>query len=599
MNDVFSKIKSGDLYSLLASCSNEDLAPLVSYITDKLSNYLVTDDIYKRHSPDHTKYTKLIASEIRLYGGNSVSNIARGGVGPDYDEVLFDVCQKIGIPSTKGRILDNESNLLRICLPYGWEALSPVNQQAAVKKARDTYATTGGIVTTGVGTATIFATAIRTIAVPVGVGLIAKGVADPAFEVTIPCVLHIAYLRWKVLNYIENHRKKTLQIANVSASTNSQLVVNRDSPLIIGEDADKPVLTFALAKISKHSPVNWQPVSESDGTGISSFNPLLQAVPSMVTKMHIATTQYVEVNIRLDSLTPVKNSTDELRGYVIGSNGRITEQAKLLSPENLEKIVNAGALFQVASVIVAQKHLADISQKLTEIKKTVDDIHKHQKDKRETDITGAVDYFKQIAPSILAGELRDSYEHQIEKYEGELLSIRNHLLKDIKNQNHEIENLKDGHIFGTEGIKALIKKHQNELFNLYQQLFLCIRARACGWQLLLAFPRTEEIAKSRKQNIDESLAVLNVDGELVKQTIAEMDKKIRSLSAITNTAQTLNERKLDLLKWQDKLIEEITYTRSEIDANIRSVESLVQDKHGATKFLLKVEGDKIVARSPL
>lgn len=81
MNDVFSKIKSGDLYSLLASCSNEDLAPLVSYITDKLSNYLVTDDIYKRHSPDHTKYTKLIASEIRLYGGNSVSNIARGGVG--------------------------------------------------------------------------------------------------------------------------------------------------------------------------------------------------------------------------------------------------------------------------------------------------------------------------------------------------------------------------------------------------------------------------------------------------------------------------------------------------------------------------------------
>ena len=114
------------------------------------------------------------------------------------------------------------------------------------------------------------------------------------------------------------------------------------------------------------------------------------------------------------------------------------------APENLEKIVNAGALFQVTSVIVAQKHLADISQKLTEIKKTVDDIHKHQKDKRETDITGAVDYFKQIAPSILAGELRDSYQHQFEKYEGELLSIRNHLLKDIKKLNHEIENLKDG-----------------------------------------------------------------------------------------------------------------------------------------------------------
>jgi len=594
MNDVFSKIKSGDLYALLASCSTEDLYPLVDYITNKFSNSLEGNEIYKKHSPNHTKYTNLIASEIRLYGGNTLSNRARRNEGPNYDEVLFDVCQKINIPSKKEKILDNESNLLKICLPYGWEALSPVDQQAAVKKARDKYATMRGIVTT-VAKAAFIASPIRMITVLAG----AVEVADPAFKVTIPCALHIAYLRWKVLNYMENHRKKTLQIANVNASTNSQVVVNRDSPLIIGEDADKPVLTLALAEISKHTPVNWQPVSESDKTGISRFNPLLQAVPGWITQAHVATTQYVEVNIPLNSLARVKDSADELRGYVRGSNGRITEQAKLLAPENLEKIVNAGALFQVASVIVAQKHLADISQKLTEIKKAVDEIQKHQKDKRETDMTGAIDYFKQIAPSILAGELRDSYQHQIEKYEGELLSIRDHLLKDIKKLNHEIENLKDSNMFGTEGMKEVIEKHQQELFNLYQQLFLCIRARACGWQLLLAFPGTKEIAKSRKQNIDESLAELNVDGELVKQTIAEMDKKIRSLSAVTNTTLTLNERKLDLLKWQDKLIEEVTHTKNEIDVNIRSVESLVQDKHSATKFLLKVEGDKVVARSPL
>jgi hypothetical protein len=65
----------------------------------------------------------------------------------------------------------------------------------------------------------------------------------------------------------------------------------------------------------------------------------------------------------------------------------------------------------------------------------------------------------------------------------------------------------------------------------------------------------------------------NVNGKLVKQTIAEMDKKIRTLSAFTNAELTLNERKLDLLKWQDKLIKEITYIRREIDANIHSVES--------------------------
>jgi uncharacterized protein YaaW (UPF0174 family) len=599
VNDVFSKVRSGDLYSLLASCSKEDLNPLVGYIIDKLSNYLEIHETYKIHRPDHTKYTSLIADEIRLYGGNTASNIARGRKGPDYDEVLFDVCQKLDIPSKKGRTLENESNLLRLCLPYGWESLNSVDQQAAVKDARDKYSTMGGIVTTGAG-ATIFTTAIRTVAVPVGLALMAKGVTDPAFKVTIPCVLHIAYLRWKVLKYMEDiNRKDTLKGANANAISNNQLVVKCDSPLILGEKADKPVLTFALAEISKTALVHWQPVSEFDNTGISRFDQLLQAVPSLVAKTHVATTQYVEVNIPLDSLARVKGSANELRGWTRDLNGHFQEHAKLLAPENLEKIVNAGALFQVASVIVAQKHLADISQKLTEIKKAVDDIHDHQKDKRETNMTGAIDYFKQIAPSILAGELRDSYQHQIEKYEGELLAIRNHLLKDIKKLNFEIESLKDGDVFGTEGMKAVIEKHQQKLFNLYQQLFLCIRARACGWQLLLAFPGTEEIAKSRKQNIVESLSMLNVDGELVKKSITEMDKKIRSLSAFTNTELTLNERKLDLLKWQDKLIEEITFSRRGIDANIRSVESLVQDKHGATKFLLKVEGDKVVARVPL
>jgi hypothetical protein len=51
-------------------------------------------------------------------------------------------------------------------------------------------------------------------------------------------------------------------------------------------------------------------------------------------------------------------------------------------------------------------------------------------------------------------------------------------------------------MFDTEGMKAVMENHQQNLFNLYQQLFLCIRARACGWQLLLAFPGTEEISKA-------------------------------------------------------------------------------------------------------
>ncbi len=92
-----------------------------------------------------------------------------------------------------------------------------------------------------------------------------------------------------------------------------------------------------FSAIAGTTPVNWQPVSETDKTGISRFNPLLQVVPNLVTKANVAMTQYVEVNIPVDSLAPVKGSLNELRGWTRDSNGRITEQAKLFSPENLRE----------------------------------------------------------------------------------------------------------------------------------------------------------------------------------------------------------------------------------------------------------------------
>ena len=50
--------------------------------------------------------------------------------------------------------------------------------------------------------------------------------------------------------------------------------------------------------------------------------------------------------------------------FVRGPNGRIVEQARLFDAANLQRMVSAAALWQVASVIVAQKHLADISGRL-------------------------------------------------------------------------------------------------------------------------------------------------------------------------------------------------------------------------------------------
>ena len=540
--------------------------------------------------------------------------------GPEYDDILLDACQKLDIPSKKGDIFNNESNLLRLFIP-GWEYFSPDDRYEAVERARHEC---GAKAVLSNITTTIFSAAIRNVAA-VGVVLKAKGVTDTTFDVTspcvihiayhvtIPCVIHIAYLRWKVLRYMQEYNiKNSLKIANSNTTSNSQLIVKRGSPLIIGEVEDRPVLTFSWVEVSELTPIKWQVVSDLNESGISHFNSLLQALPNVVTQAHVASTQYVEVNIPIDLLAKVKDKVGKYRGWVQDSDSKIKEHAELSAPEKLRKIVTIAALWQITSVIVAQKYLVDIDKKLVDIDKKLDVIKDDVKailshlniDEPLSKIQGVIEYFNQIAPAIKAGELRDAYEQKIEDSEFELIEIEKSLFKNVKKLNEEIGNLNDG---AMKGMENAIKTHQNELLNLYKLLFLCIKARAFGWQLLLAFPGTEESAKSRIHCISTSLAKLNVNSELVSKTITDINIKIHSLSSDSNKALTIvsnqalkiNEGKLALLKLQDTFIDEMTNDWLEIDRNIRSVESLVQDNHRVTKVLLKIEEGKVVASSAM
>jgi hypothetical protein len=49
------------------------------------------------------------------------------------------------------------------------------------------------------------------------------------------------------------------------------------------------------------------------------------------------------------------------RAIAMGAKG-VREHARLFEVKNLQNVVNAAAVWQIASVLVAQKHLADISK---------------------------------------------------------------------------------------------------------------------------------------------------------------------------------------------------------------------------------------------
>ncbi|MDO4987475.1 MAG: ubiquinol-cytochrome C chaperone family protein [Synergistes sp.] len=223
-----------DLNPVLHNASDEDLQPLVEYITGKLSNYIEIDENYKRDPYKPTAYANTIASEIRSMGGNTFANLVRGG-GVEYREIVCDVADKLKVNYNKNASVERiEGYIIQKLFADVLESLPskereqllndiapgvPLKKQAAAAAAIAAF-NAGGFVSYKI--ALIVANSVAKIILGHGLSLAANAtltqtlgilsgpvgwaavgawtlinVAGPSYKVTIPCVVHIAMLRQK------------------------------------------------------------------------------------------------------------------------------------------------------------------------------------------------------------------------------------------------------------------------------------------------------------------------------------------------------------------------------------------------------------------
>lgn len=236
------RIENGELYPLLQASTDEELDPLVLYILNAATEMLSIEAAYKEHNPKHSRYADLIGNEIRSFGGNSFANIFRGG-GPEYAEVVADVCSQIGAEVRKGdSVAEMERKAIAKIFADAWERMDATDREAFCEELRKAghdgrsfsaaapitaIMAQAGVRLTGFlmyRMAIIVANAVakqilgrgltfaanaaltRTIGVfagPIGWAVTAVwtavDLAGPAYRVTIPCVLHVGYLRQKKL----------------------------------------------------------------------------------------------------------------------------------------------------------------------------------------------------------------------------------------------------------------------------------------------------------------------------------------------------------------------------------------------------------------
>ena len=244
--------KDPDL-EFLGNVPSADLDALVRILTEgedgdeRLTEELTTHDRYKESSPDHHAYWDLIAAEIQCFGANTLATLFRGGEGVLYREVLTDVCDKMKVNYNSGSSVETiELHLLMKVLTDSMKEMSPEELEAvcddldlspmrytpeAVTIALQAAIRFGGFLPYKI--ALIVANAVAKALIGRGLSLVANAaltrlmgafagpigwtlsaawlladIAGPAYRITVPAVIMVAYLRAESVKRAMEEKKR-------------------------------------------------------------------------------------------------------------------------------------------------------------------------------------------------------------------------------------------------------------------------------------------------------------------------------------------------------------------------------------------------------
>ncbi len=535
------------IYKILAMSSDHQLAPLVDTLTQTPLSILKICRAYERHAPDHSQYTDQIGDEIYRLGQKAL-NITDGSR-PSYQGMINALCKQLGLPAQEDELADNETALLNLFTPQRLSSITADKQQAAVNEARQAAAE---------GAKSFF------------------GAAEwPALAASL---LQIAFLRG-------THNEVTCANKAAKQASTSPAPVSHSDALVISNDSGTPVLTLAQISLSD-SNAGWRKVSKDD-IGISRLNPLLQAVPGMATAVEVGTSNYM--NVIVPAGTELVESIKH--GGLIGTLRKIGTNelagAAKLDVGKLSALASSGAALNIASALLAQKHLADISEKLSDIREAIEDVAAFQKNERRSVLTGSIRYFEQIAGSVMSGELSDEVIHVIEMHETKLLEVQDHLAIDIRSQTEALKILKDAEWVGQGKYIKALDEQQTALDKLYREMLLCLRARACGWQLLSAFPGREQRKGDRLQDIRTSVLALLPQGDAA----IGLDQLLREkIKAVTNPAE-----RSKILRNENALLNRISTQGAIVFDSLQTISTDISGHDTPLSMDLKIEDGIIVA----
>ena len=309
------------------------------------------------------------------------------------------------------------------------------------------------------------------------------------------------------------------------------------------------------------------------------IEPLLQVAPTTGTAIAANSSKLMEVVINGELL-----AASDGNGYrAIAKATKGFEHARLHEPSNLQNAANAAAIWQLVSVVVAQKHLADISAAIQRIESQIGEIQTSLEDDRSAIIKSVIDYLSDAREAIEKGEFLERTRTELERFDFELNKVEHKLNTQIMRESKkELERDKVG--CGGEYRSALAK--HKRLSSLTDELVLCNETRLANWYLCSLYPDDSEMLIPRLSKIKDSL---DETQRINEQLVRTVEEDCALVSGTFTTNNTVHERRSEI-RYEHKLSNRklTSSIKRNNDALVR-IETIHADRRSTSRFIVEAK----------
>lgn len=548
--------------------------------------------VMARHDPRPARYRekhlKLVVHELQHFGGHSVANLVRrlrDQPPVSYETIVNDVHKKLNGTSTDEKTIEvKECEIARALFgdPASASTLAQRIERSTSAKVMtgfftiessslmQKFATAGGV-----GGLLASAPKLLPSAGKLGLRLnplaaiastatfVAHTASAEAYRITIPFVAEMGWIGLQPACRASKQQSDKTVLTAAEAKARRGKAPSEEGGIVLTNEQGGTLMRFTTFE-SDIPELRGRTVP---GNAVSALNPLLSNVPGVAALAEQQRGNYVLCSIPFDALVDSVGGPDgSKRAFVMGAKG-IENHAYISTPEALQNVLVSGAAWNALSSAVGQKHLHDINEKLTDIKKQLDELSDSVKDLRIEKLEGLMAYVQDLLDHQASEGITSRALDQLEGSLPELTGLESFFRKEMKKELDKARDLETGKWLGAGTVRTEIEGSVDRM-NRWIQGYLQVsqlqivslwllhkeqplaRYSASAAAVLERTQQLDEVVLNSRQIYPAQMSMSSSMAAVAPDQTGAFELKVQSLCQNTDTGRA------DTQGWYERLFEQ-------------------------------------------